>query len=1769
MTERSGIFSGRKPGDCFRYDRDEATGWREKRLDKVVRSCQAEGRRISFASTPEDGAKRYLTGKHGMGKRIGCKSLVAISRLAVGAIAALLMLWGPAVEAQAEAPDRPTIHAIESSNGQITVSVISYGPNIPSSLKAQWKSGDQDYDSSRQAVMEVSPHYWRTTITITGLTNGTEYTVRVIATNEDGDSLPSYGRKATPNRDPVAEADATLRSLGYSYDFEACGVPNGSCASLGNFATDRTTHSLEVRPSSELVAIAAAPRRSRATVAISPADAGENPYYHYVSLAEGENVITVTVTSEDGSTTSTHTVTVTRPPNTVPTGVPSISGSARVWERLTASMSEVSDEDGLDGATFAYQWIRTDGTTDTDIPGATRASHHLRPADLGKTIKVRTTFVDGGGTEEVLTSAATSVVEEPLTLSVANAQVRRSADATVDFTVTLSRAASHTVTVDWATADLKISEWETPEGTIISETQRGIATAGEDYTAASGSLTFGPAETSKTVSITVLSDTAEEEGGGETFALRLSNLVGANFRDSEATGTILNDAVQGDTDPPSVSVRCAVVQPVDYGLQVSDSNSVWWEFQFSEPVTESGDGGPYTLTSQDGFAVPGVFVWDFVGLGNLGKFHREWRFGGTPMEPGPGNILSDANGVIVSVPAGEWRDEAGNPNTASGASLYLAHNWQVSVADASAVEGTDETIDFEVTLNARDDCKTVTVDWTTADGSAVAGEDYTSANGTLTFAPGETSKTVSIAVLDDTVEDSDETFTLQLSNASTVTLTGVSLTLADTQATGTIFNDEVVPLTARFENVPDSHDGSTAFTFEVHFSEDIPGLSYETVADGLFEVTGGNVTKASRTTQGSNQGWLVTVAPSGSGSKDIAISLPVRACGETAAICTADNRALAGAISATVPRVFVTASQTSGEGLRLVGGATANEGRLEMLLDGQWGTVCDDYWGKADADVACRALGYEEGSVADATQFMRAYFGAGAQSMPIWLDNVQCAGTETSLLACPRRHSPAVGVHNCRHREDVGVRCAGERSASAGVETPAVPLTAELRNVPAEHDGSSSFEVEVVFSEAPEISYTTVRDRMFAVSGGSITAARRSDRGSNLKFKVTVTPSGYEAVGLSLATLPACGQRHSICTSDGRALQGPINATVPGPVTLSVADAEVDEAQGATLDFAVTLSRARTAATTVDYATSDGTATAGSDYEAASGTLTFAAGETEKTVSVGVLDDALDEGSETLSLTLSNPNPSTVRLADAEATGTIENSDPLQKMWLSRFGRTVASHVTEAVSDRLSNPLGGAQVTVGGQRVDLAETDDEAWLGRAMTSVARALGAPDGPEPEGGPGLDRGQAGAGGWPGTGLGASSGSGGPTARDLSGRELLLGSAFHLAKEGDGTGPGLAAWGRVTAGGFDGEAPADGGRVRIDGEVTTGILGADAEWNRVLAGVAVSVSEGEGRFDQPGVDSGTIESTMTTVSPYARLMVTDRVSVWGLAGWGTGDMTIVQVANDRGQPERVTRTDLAMRLAAVGGRGALLEADEADGIDLALNADAFWVETESEAVSNEGDTTGEASRVRLVLEGGRAFALGGGATLRPSLELGLRHDGGDAETGTGVELGGGVSYADPASGLSVEAKARMLVAHADSDYEEWGVSGSVRLAPGARGRGLSFSLSPTLGAASSGAERLWGARDAGGLAPGGEFEAARGLDAELGYGLPLFGDRFTGTPNLGFGLSNGGARNYRLGWRLTSVVPNDPGFEVDLDATRREAANGNEPPEHGVMLRGAIRW
>ena len=102
---------------------------------------------------------------------------------------------------------------------------------------------------------------------------------------------------------------------------------------------------------------------------------------------------------------------------------------------------------------------------------------------------------------------------------------------------------------------------------------------------------------------------------------------------------------------------------------------------------------------------------------------------------------------------------------------------------------------------------------------------------------------------------------------------------------------------------------------------------------------------------------------------------------------------------------------------------------------------------------------------------------------------------------------------------------------------------------------------------------------------------------------------------------------------------------------------------------------------------------------------------------------------------------------------------------------------------------------------------------------------------------------------------------------------------------------------------------------------------------------------------------------------------------------------------------------------------------------------------------------------------------------------------------------------------AKARGLLAHEDADYTEWGASGSVKIDPGASGRGLALSLSPAWGADSGGAERLWGLSDARGLAGNDSFEPAGRLDTEAGWGFGAFGGRGVMTPFAGLSLSEAG--------------------------------------------------
>ena len=257
-------------------------------------------------------------------------------------------------------------------------------------------------------------------------------------------------------------------------------------------------------------------------------------------------------------------------------------------------------------------------------------------------------------------------------------------------------------------------------------------------------------------------------------------------------------------------------------------------------------------------------------------------------------------------------------------------------------------------------------------------------------------------------------------------------------------------------------------------------------------------------------------------------------------------------------------------------------------------------------------------------------------------------------------------------------------------------------------------------------------------------------------------------------------------------------SAAPAGPGVSVADATVREAAGAALRFRVTLEQPQATAVSVRYASADGTAVAGADYLAVRGALRFAPGETAKTVAVAVLDDAHDEGAETLTLTLSRPFGA--RLSDGEATGTIDNADPLPRAWLARFGRTVAEQVLNAVEERLrASQSAGAQVTLAGHRVPHAAP---AAAPAGIDGAVAALGGHASPA--------AGLAELAAWV---RGEQDTTG---ARIPPARELLSESAFQVGVPAADGGT-LTLWGGGAFSRFGGR---DGG-VELDGDVWAGLL------------------------------------------------------------------------------------------------------------------------------------------------------------------------------------------------------------------------------------------------------------------------------------------------------------------------------------------------------------
>ena len=199
-------------------------------------------------------------------------------------------------------------------------------------------------------------------------------------------------------------------------------------------------------------------------------------------------------------------------------------------------------------------------------------------------------------------------------------------------------------------------------------------------------------------------------------------------------------------------------------------------------------------------------------------------------------------------------------------------------------------------------------------------------------------------------------------------------------------------------------------------------------------------------------------------------------------------------------------------------------------------------------------------------------------------------------------------------------------------------------------------------------------------------------------------------------------------------------------------------------------------------------------------------------------------------------------------------------------------------------------------------------------------------------------------------------------------------------------------------------------------------------------------------------------------------------------------------------------------------------------------------------------------------------------------MRHDGGDAETGFGLDLGIGLALSDPERGLQAEMRGRGLLAHESEGFRDLGFSGSFAWEgkPGSD-LGAKLGLTQTVGGSSSGgADALLSRTTMDGLAandPGsgaGDSEGgndelkSRRLELRFGYGLPAFGGRFTWTPEAWIGLSDTG-RDYSLGWRLVRGGSGDGGgsFEISFEARRSESVNDDTQPVHEVGFTFTARF
>ena len=425
--------------------------------------------------------------------------------------------------------------------------------------------------------------------------------------------------------------------------------------------------------------------------------------------------------------------------------------------------------------------------------------------------------------------------------------------------------------------------------------------------------------------------------------------------------------------------------------------------------------------------------------------------------------------------------------------------------DLESVEG-GSTVTLRGAGEDTDTGDTLSYSWTQTNGASVTLSDASSALATF-VAPA------------DLTEDATLRFVLRVTD-------GESLYAEDEVEVSVTASAS--PLTARIEGLPNSHDGSTDFTFELWFSEEID-TSYATLRDTAVETTGGTVRRAQRLAPPSSVGWQITVEPTS--KADVVVVLHGnRACDSAGGICTASGKQLSNRLEVTVLGPDDSTPLTA----EVRGAPETHDGETPFTFELRFSEEVDVSYATL-RDTTFETTG---GAVRRAQRL-------GAPSNRGWRITVEPASNAPVVLTLPANRA-------CNSTG--GICTASGKQLSnrllvtvLGPDDSAPLLTAEARGVPQSHDGETPFTFELWFSEEVDVSYTTIRDTTFGTTGGAVRRAQRLAAPSNLGWTITVEPASDAPVVLLLPANRACGSVSGICTASGKRLSNRLGVVIMGP----------------------------------------------------------------------------------------------------------------------------------------------------------------------------------------------------------------------------------------------------------------------------------------------------------------------------------------------------------------------------------------------------------------------------------------------------------------------------------------------------------------------------------------------------------------------------------------------------------------------------------------------